>query len=141
MGMDFGGDRGRRRRRKFVSDINVTPLVDVMLVLLIIFMITSPMIVGGVEVDLPETKSPAISGQYKPLVISLNSKGTLFIFETEVKRSELADKLKEITKENKDSRIFVKGDKRVPYGVIAETMGLIQKAGYTKVALISDMIE
>lgn len=139
MGMQINNRSNKRRR--FVCDINVTPMVDVMLVLLIIFMITSPMLVGGVEVDLPETSSPAISGQYKPLVISLDKKGKIYLFDTEIKRSELKDKLKAITKEKKDSRIFVKGDKKVPYGLVAETMALIQKAGYTKVALISDIME
>ena len=139
MGMNIGNRNGRRR--KYVCDINVTPMVDVMLVLLIIFMITSPMLVGGVEVDLPKTSSPAISGQYKPLVISLDKNGKIFIFETEIKRSELTNKLKEITKENKDARVFVKGDKKVSYGLVAETMALIQNSGYTKVALISDILQ
>lgn len=140
MGMQIG-NRNSNKRRRFICDINVTPMVDVMLVLLIIFMITSPMLVGGVEVDLPETSSPAVSGEYKPLVISLDKNGKLYLFETEIKRSELKGKLEAITKEKKDSRIFVKGDKKVPYGLVAETMALIQKAGYTKVALISDLIE
>lgn len=130
---------GKRVRRKLMSEINVTPIVDVMLVLLIIFMITSPMLVGGVEVDLPETKSSAISGDYQPLVITIDKKGQLFLFETKIDKNHIVDKLKEITKEKKDTRIFVKGDKNVPYGVIVETMANIHNAGFTKVALISDI--
>jgi biopolymer transport protein TolR len=122
-----------------MSEINVTPMVDVMLVLLIIFMVTSPMLVAGVEVDLPETKSSPISGQDTPLVISIKKEGDIFITETKTPFSELATKLKNITKEKKDTRIFVKGDKNVPYGKIVETMAEIHNAGFTKVALISDI--
>jgi len=122
-----------------MSEINVTPMVDVMLVLLIIFMVTSPMLVAGVEVDLPETKSSPISGQDTPLVINIKKEGDIFITETKTPFSELATKLKNITKEKKDTRIFVKGDKNVPYGKIVETMAEIHNAGFTKVALISDI--
>lgn len=140
MGMHSSGNNNyRRKKRRYVSDINVTPLVDVMLVLLIIFMITSPMLVGGVEVDLPQTSSPVISGQYKPLVLSLDENGKIYLFETEIKREELPEKLKAITKENQDSRIFVRGDKKIPYGIVAEIMTLIQNSGYSKVSLISEI--
>jgi len=122
-----------------MSEINVTPMVDVMLVLLIIFMVTSPMLVAGVEVDLPETKSSPISGQDTPLVISIKKEGDIFITETKTPFSELATKLKNITKEKKDTRIFVKGDRNVSYGKIVETMAEIHNAGFTKVALISDI--
>lgn len=122
-----------------MSEINVTPMVDVMLVLLIIFMITSPMLVAGIEVDLPETQSEAISSNSKPLVISINKSGKIFIFETEIRKNNLIKKLKNITKEKKDTRIFVKGDKNASYGTIIEVMANINKAGFTKVALISDI--
>ena len=122
-----------------MSEINVTPMVDVMLVLLIIFMVTSPMLVAGVEVDLPETKSSPISGQDTPLVITVNKEGDIFITETKTPFLELVTKLKNITKEKKDTRIFVKGDKNVSYGKIVETMAEIHNAGFTKVALISDI--
>lgn len=127
------------RRRRLVNEINVTPMVDVMLVLLIIFMITSPMLVAGVEVDLPQTESAPVSGDSKPLVISIRKNGDLYLFETLVKFENLTDKLKEVSKENKDTRIFVKGDKAVAYGKIVETMATIQNAGFTKVALVSDI--
>lgn len=140
MGMNFSSS-SKGRRRRYNSEINITPMVDVMLVLLIIFMVTSPMLVGGVEVDLPETKSPNISGESKPLVVSLDKNGKIYLFETEVPKNQLVEKLKEITKEKKDSRIFVKGDKNVSYGTVAEVMGLIQHSGYAKVALISDIVD
>ena len=134
-----GRGNGGRKRRKLMNEINVTPMVDVMLVLLIIFMITSPMLVAGIEVDLPKTESAPISGSFKPLVISIDKNEQLYLFETMISKDTLIDKLKEITKENKDTRIFVKGDKSRSYGVIVETMSRIQSAGFTKVALISDI--
>ncbi len=134
-----GRKNGGRKRRKLMNEINVTPMVDVMLVLLIIFMITSPMLVAGIEVDLPKTESTPISGSFKPLVISIDKNEELYLFETMISKDTLIDKLKEITKENKDTRIFVKGDKSISYGIIIETMSRIQSAGFTKVALISDI--
>ena len=134
-----GRGNGGRKRRKLMNEINVTPMVDVMLVLLIIFMITSPMLVAGIEVDLPKTESAPILGGFKPLVISIDKNEQLYLFETMISKDTLIDKLKEITKENKDTRIFVKGDKSISYGIIVETMSRIQSAGFTKVALISDI--
>ncbi len=139
MAINIPKNNSRQGRGGLMSEINVTPMVDVMLVLLIIFMVTSPMLVAGVEVDLPETKSSPISGQDTPLVISIKKEGDIFITETKTPFSELATKLKNITKEKKDTRIFVKGDKNVPYGKIVKTMAEIQNAGFTKVALISDI--
>ena len=134
-----GHGTNRRNRRRLMNEINVTPMVDVMLVLLIVFMITSPMLVAGIEVDLPETESAPISGQFKPLVISIDKNNQIYITETKIDPKELITKLKNITKEKKDTRIFVKGDKTVPYGVVIETMSRIHNAGFTKVALISDI--
>ncbi|GAB4163233.1 MAG: protein TolR [Rickettsiaceae bacterium] len=128
-----------RRRRKLMNEINVTPMVDVMLVLLIIFMVTSPMLVAGIEVDLPKTDSAALSGSFKPLVIGIDKNEEIFLFETKIAPGNLIDKLKEVTKENKDQRIFVKGDKSVPYGKVVELMSRIQNAGFTKVSLVSDI--
>ena len=139
MGASIQGRNAGRKRRKLMNEINVTPMVDVMLVLLIIFMITSPMLVAGIEVDLPQTESTTISGSFKPLVISIDKNEELYLFETLISKDTLIDKLKEITKENKDTRIFVKGDKSISYGVIVETMSRIQSAGFSKVALISDI--
>lgn len=133
---------GKRGRSRLMSDINITPMVDVMLVLLIIFMVTSPMLVAGVEVDLPETKSSPISGDDKPIVVSVNKDGDLFILETKIDSAALKLKLENIvqeTKDKKNTRIFVRGDKNVAYGKIVETMAEIKNAGFTKVALISDI--
>ncbi|MGI4753194.1 MAG: protein TolR [Janthinobacterium lividum] len=129
----------RKSKRAVVSEINVTPLVDVMLVLLIIFMITSPMLVSGVNVDLPETNSSPISGQDEPLVVTINNKGEVFLFETPIERKHLTDKLVNITKEKKDTRIFVRGDKNVSYGEVVEIVSEIHAAGFSRVALISNI--
>lgn len=129
----------RKSKRAVVSEINVTPLVDVMLVLLIIFMITSPMLVSGVNVDLPETNSNPISVQDEPLVVTINNKGEVFLLETPIERKHLTDKLVNITKEKKDARIFVRGDKNVSYGEVVEIVSEIHAAGFSRVALISNI--
>ena len=139
MAMNISKGNKTRGRGRLMSEINVTPMVDVMLVLLIIFMITSPMLVAGIEVDLPETKSSPISGQDTPIVISVNKQGEIFITETKIPAVELVTKLTNITQEKKDTRIFVKGDKNLSYGKIVEIMAEIHNAGFTKVALISDI--
>ena len=139
MAVNIQGHNSGKRRRRLMSEINVTPMVDVMLVLLIIFMITSPMLVAGIEVDLPETDSAAVSGQFKPLVISIDKNAEIFIFDSKIDQNSLIQKLKDITKEKTDTKIFVKGDKNVSYGVIVEIMAHIHNAGFTKVALISDI--
>jgi biopolymer transport protein TolR len=128
-----------RRRSKLMNEINVTPMVDVMLVLLIIFMITSPMLVGGVNVNLPKTNANAISGNFSPLVITINEKDELFLLETKIHLNSLANKLKEATKENKETPIFVKADKNLPYGKVLYIMSNIQNAGFSKVSLVSDI--
>ncbi|ABV84663.1 protein TolR [Rickettsia massiliae] len=129
----------RKSKRAVVSEINVTPLVDVMLVLLIIFMITSPMLVSGVNVDLPETNSSPISGQDEPLVVTINNKGKIFLLEIPIERMHLTDKLANITKEKKDARIFVRGDRNVSYGQVVEIVAAIHAAGFSRVALISNI--
>lgn len=135
--MQQGSQRGRRGRPKLISDINVTPIVDVMLVLLIIFMITSPMLVAGVNVDLPETKSSPLSGQDEPLTITMDKSGQVYILETPVERKNLAEKLIAITKAKRETRIFVRGDKASSYGDIVGLVTEITAAGFTKVALIT----
>ncbi|MDF2965301.1 MAG: protein TolR [Rickettsiaceae bacterium] len=131
--------RGRRRRGNVLSEINVTPLVDVMLVLLIIFMITSPMLVAGIQVDLPETSASPIAGQDDPITITIESNGKISIGETYIGRSQLTAKLKAITNEKLDTRVFVRGDAKVSYGKIMEVIGEINAAGFTKVALITEI--
>lgn len=138
MAMMLPNNNGRRKNA-LISEINVTPLVDVMLVLLIIFMITSPMLVAGINVDLPETQANPLAGQDEPLTITIDKKGMIYILETPVESKFLAEKLIAITKEKMDTRIFVRGDKNVPYGEIVDVVSEINAAGFSKVALITEI--
>ncbi|AFE49973.1 protein TolR [Rickettsia prowazekii] len=138
MAIMFTGSN-RKSKKAVVSDINVTPLVDVMLVLLIIFMVTSPMLVSGVNVDLPETNPSTILEQDEPLVITINNEGKIFLLETLIERTHLTDKIINITTGNKNARIFVRGDKNVSYGKVVEVIAEIHSAGFYRVALISNI--
>jgi len=128
---------GRRRTTRQMSEINVTPMVDVMLVLLVIFMVTAPMLTVGVEVDLPKTKASEIRGEDEPLAVSLDKEGNLFVQDTPVELDGLAPLLLAISKNNQDVRIFVRGDKDIDYGSVMTVMGVLNKAGFSKVALIT----
>lgn len=139
MGMNASSASRSRGRHEFNSEINVTPLVDVMLVLLIIFMVTSPMLVAGVNVDLPETSASPVSNQEEPLSIAVDKEGKIYLQEVEISLKHLPFKLKEVTKEKFDTRIFVSGDKNVNYGTVISVMGAINAAGFTKVALITQI--
>lgn len=139
MGMMQFGQRNIRNKHALISEINVTPLVDVMLVLLIVFMVTAPMMVAGIQVDLPETKASPVSHQEEPLTISINKKGEVYILDTMIDRKNLAAKLKAITKAKMDTRIFVKGDKNVSYGEIVDVVSEINAAGFGKVALVTQI--
>ena len=133
--------RARRRAHSPMSDINVTPMVDVMLVLLIIFMVTAPLLTVGVNVDLPRTKASVIQGKDEPLTVSVNAEGRIFLQETELELDTLAPRLVAITGSNPDARIFVRGDKGIPYGRVMEVMGTINAAGFHKVALVTERLE
>ena len=122
-----------------MSEINVTPLVDVMLVLLIVFMVTAPLLTVGVPVDLPKTAASQMVGQDEPLMISVNSKGKVFLQETEIARDQLVPRLEAITQSKKDTRIFVRGDRAITYGQVMEVMGLVNLAGFTRVALVTEI--
>jgi biopolymer transport protein TolR len=122
-----------------MSDINVTPMVDVMLVLLIIFMVTAPLLTVGVPVDLPKTEASVITGQDEPLVITINREGKVFLQETELQMDTLVPRLKAITQNKPETRIFVRGDKAAVYGRIVEVMGTVSAAGFTRVALIAEL--
>ena len=126
-----------RQRSRPISEINVTPFVDVMLVLLVIFMVTAPLLTVGVEVDLPQTKASTVSGEDEPLAVSINEVGEVFIQETQVKVGSIVAKLRAISDNNLDLRIFVRGDSSVNYGKVMEVMGVINAAGFSKVALIA----
>ena len=120
-----------------MSDINVTPLVDVMLVLLVVFMITAPLLTVGVPVDLPKTNASQMVGQDEPLVISVNAKGEVFLQETKITLEQLVPRLEAITQNKKDTRIFVRGDRAIAYGQVMEMMGTVNLAGFTRVALVT----
>jgi len=130
--------RGRRHRTSLMHEINVTPMVDVMLVLLVIFMVTAPLLTVGVQVDLPKTKAAVLQGQDEPLAITVDAKGRVFLQDTEIDLGGLVPRLHAITKNNPNARIFVRGDAAIPYGRVMEVMGLVNEAGYQKVALVTD---
>ena len=129
--------RYARRRVQPMSEINVTPFVDVMLVLLVIFMVTAPLLTVGVKVDLPRSKAGAVTGSDEPLAISIDREGRLFIQDTPTELDGLVPKLIAISGNNPEIRIFVRGDAAVNYGRIMEVMGLVNNAGFRKVALIT----
>ncbi len=133
------GRRGRGGHRRLMTDINVTPMVDVMLVLLVIFMITAPLLTVGVQVDLPKTNASLIRDSDEPLAVSVDSQGRIFVQDTEIELTELAPRLTAISGANPDVRIFVRGDKAIQYGRVMEVMGTINAAGFTKVALIAEL--
>ncbi len=126
-----------RRSRNVMSEINVTPFVDVMLVLLIVFMVTAPMLTVGVPVNLPESEADSLPDDKEPLTVSINSKGEVFVQDTKVAFNELVAKLLAISKNRTDTRIYVRGDKNINYGRVMEVMGNLAGSGFTKVALIS----
>lgn len=132
---------GRRRHASYkpLSEINVTPFVDVMLVLLIVFMVTAPLLTVGVPVNLPKTEAQTLSDPEEPLVISVNSEGVLFLQETEIELEKLAPRLAAITGNKVDTRIYVRGDRRINYGRVMEVMGTVNSAGYSHVALIAEL--
>ena len=122
-----------------MSSINVTPFVDVMLVLLIVFMITAPLLTVGVSVDLPKTQAGQLNADSNPLIVTLNKDGLIYIQEVKVKKEELLIRLKAISGINKKSRIFVRGDSNILYGEVLKLMGIIQAAGYERVALVAKL--
>jgi biopolymer transport protein TolR len=130
---------GSRARYKPMSDINVTPMVDVMLVLLVIFMVAAPLLTVGVPVDLPQSKAPAITEQKEPLVITVKADGQLFLQNSGVQDNELVPRLQAITRNNPTADIYVRGDRAINYGRVMEVMGLVSAAGFTKVSLITEM--
>jgi biopolymer transport protein TolR len=121
-----------------LSEINLTPFIDVMLVLLIIFMVAAPLLATGVAVDLPQTKAGALNIDQKPVSIAIDEKGQVFLMDQPVETTQLLDRLKEAVKQGFDERIYVRGSKAVNYGRVAEVMSLVISAGYKKVALVTE---
>ena len=132
------GRSGHRGRYRPLAEINVTPLVDVMLVLLIIFMVTAPLMTSGVSVDLPKTSAQPLNTDSEPLTVSINAEGGIFLQEQAVDLPDLVAKLQAIAQNNPERRIFVRGDKANTYGRIMEVMGTITEGGFTKVALLAE---
>ena len=130
-----------QKKHKIISQINVTPFVDVMLVLLIVFMITAPLLTVGVSVDLPKTKASQLNSKGDPIVVSIKQNGELFIQEREIDSVQLLPRLRAISSGNKNLRIYVRGDKNVPYGLVLETISKIKSSGFKKVALVAKLQE
>jgi biopolymer transport protein TolR len=144
MNMASGGGGGRRGRRRaaVMAEINVTPMVDVMLVLMIIFMVSAPMLTAGVPLDLPQTQAKTLEQQDKtPIQLSVDIKGKVYINETEVSLDELLPKLKAITdaRGGTDERIFMRADKKADYGTVAKVMGQLSGAGFKRLALVTEV--
>jgi biopolymer transport protein TolR len=135
-----GGGRRRRGVPRYgaMAEINMTPFIDVMLVLLIIFMVAAPLLATGVPIDLPQTKAAALNIDQKPLSVAVDDKGDVFVMDQPVAVADLANKLKEVAAAGFDERIYVRGANQVNYGKIAEVMSIITTAGYKKVALVTD---
>ena len=134
-------NKKNHKKNKMMSQINVTPFVDVMLVLLIVFMITAPLLTVGISVDLPKTKAAQLNSKGDPVVISIKQNGNLYIQERLIDTLKLLPRLKAISSGNKNLRIYVRGDKNVPYGIVLDTIAKIKSSGFKKVALVAKLKE
>ena len=130
---------GRRRRIRPMAEINVTPFVDVMLVLLIVFMVTAPLLTVGVPVDLPKTRAQALGQDREPLSVTIRKGGGIYVQNTPVSDGDLVPKLSAISGNGYDQRIYVRGDRSVDYGRIMEVMAMISAAGFTHIGLVTDV--
>jgi len=128
-------------RSKFMSEINVTPFVDVMLVLLIIFMVTAPMMMQGVEVNLPETKAQSIKTKEDPLILTVNKKGEIYLEEHPLKLEELGAKIETIFKYRREKELILRADKDIPYGVVIKVMAEVKRSGVTKLGMVTEPLE
>lgn len=136
-GMQSGGRRRRGRKKALMSEINVTPFVDVMLVLLIIFMVSAPLLTVGVPIDLPDTQAKAMNADTQPITVSVNNEGKVYLQETEVAIDEVVPKLQAIAKTGYEERIFVRGDKNADYGTVMKVMARISAAGFKNIGLVT----
>ncbi len=131
--------RARREKKYLMNEINVTPFVDVMLVLLIIFMITAPLLTTGVKVNLPKSNANQLSEKKEPITITINRNGEIFLQNKPVKSKKLIIKLSELKKQDKNLKIYIRGDREINYGKIMKLMGEINQAGFKKVALVTEI--
>ena len=131
--------RGRRRRSRLapMSEINVTPFVDVMLVLLIVFMVAAPMLTVGVPIDLPKSRAKALTGEKEPVTISIKADGGVYLMNTQVEPETLAAKVKAIAAQGYEERIYVRADRNVDYGIVARVLGALSGAGFKRLALVT----
>ena len=136
-----GGGRRRRRARQAaaINEINMTPFIDVMLVLLIIFMVAAPLLTAGVPLDLPQTKAAPLNSDSTPVTLSIKATGQVFLGEAELTDEAIVGKLAEVSKAGFDERVFVRGDKKVDYGRVAQVMSIVTTAGYKRVALVTEI--
>ncbi len=133
-----GGLRRRRRgRRAAINEINMTPFIDVMLVLLIVFMVSAPLLSVGVPLDLPESRASALNVERKPITLSIGADGRVFLEEDEVADGEIIGRITELAQDGADERVYVRGDRRVDYGRVAEVMGIVTGGGFRRVALVT----
>ncbi len=132
-----GGRRRRTKRHAPMSEINVTPFVDVMLVLLISFMVAAPLLTVGVPIDLPETQAKQMNSETQPITVSVKEDGKIFLQETEITTEELLPKMQAIAKNGVEERIYMRGDKATDYGTVMQLMGLLNQAGYKKIGLVT----
>ncbi len=139
-GMAQGGGRRRRRARRAaaINEINMTPFIDVMLVLLIVFMVAAPLLTSGVPLDLPKTASAPLNLDQKPVTLSIDATGKVFLAESEIPDSEIVARLTGAARQGFEERIFVRGDKRVDYGRVAQVMAVVTGAGFKRVALVTE---
>ena len=129
----------RLRKKRSISQINVTPFVDVMLVLLIVFMITAPLLTVGVSVDLPKTKASQLNQKGDPLILSIKSDGKIFIQDREIENEKLIPRLKALANNNMKIRVFIRGDKKVNYGNVVDILSRVQSAGFSKATLVAKL--
>jgi len=142
MNIAAAGGRSKRRRRPVMSEINVTPFVDVMLVLLIVFMVSAPLLTVGVPIDLPQSQAKALEQNNEPLTISVNNQSQIFLQNDEIKLDDLLPKLKAIIDARggtSNDLIYIRGDRTVAYGMMMRVMGRISSAGYHRIALIAEV--
>jgi len=138
-GAKAGGRRGRRSRKHgAIAEINMTPFIDVMLVLLIIFMVAAPLIATGVPLDLPQTGAKPINVDQKPVTIAIDAKGQIFLQDQPTLEPDLVTRLQGLAKQGFDERIYVRGDRMVDYGRVASVMSTITSAGFKRVALVTE---
>jgi biopolymer transport protein TolR len=138
--MAQGGGRRRRRTRRSgaINEINMTPFIDVMLVLLIIFMVAAPLMTVGVPLDLPQTSAAPLNVDAKPVTLSIKANGQVFLSDAELTDEAIVGKLAEVAKQGFEERVFVRGDKKVDYGRVAQVMSIVTSAGYKRVALVTE---